>query len=151
MRNIIWVWSGIVHTALLRASHGFHILYRYPETVAQSLLPFALLPVVSDLTQWTNRVPSYSIVFRATVFGTFQYCCKLVQFFSNMSLTKCSVSVSLILSRWAVDSKTMLVLVLCLCLYATVGLKFIQRNHFGWYADLFLCFSRLQAGAVQFC
>lgn len=126
-------------------------LHSYPKIVLQSLMSLILLPEIVALCCSGQLIPSYPIVFRATVFGTFQDCCKLVQFFSDMSLTKCSGSVSLIPSRWAVDSKRFLFLDVGFCLYATVGLKFIQRNHISGYADIFLCFCWMWAQIVWFC
>lgn len=117
----------------------------------QLLTSLILLPEIVALCCSGQRIPSYPIVFRASVSGRFQDCCKLVQFLSDMSLTKCSGSVSLILSRWAVDSKRFLFWDAGFCLYATVGLKFIQRNPISGCADLFLCFCRMWAEIVWFC
>lgn len=134
------------------ASHRFQkCLQSHPKIVLQSLMSLILLPEIVALCCSGQRIRSYPIVFRGSVFGTFQDCCKLVQFFSDMSLTKCSGSVSLILSRWAVDSKRFLFWVAGFCLYATVGLKFIQRNPISGYADLFLSFCRMWAEIVWFC
>lgn len=129
----------------------FNSFQSYPKIESQSLISLILLPIIVALCCSGQWIPSYSIVFRASVFGTFQDCCKLVQFFSNMSLTKCSGSISLILSRWAVDSKRFLFLYVGFCLYATVGLKFIQRNRISGYADLFLCFCWMCAEILGFC
>lgn len=142
---------GTISSLYPWASHRFQkCLQSYPKIVLQSLTSLILLSEIVALCGSGQRIPSSPIVSRASVFGTFQVCCKLVQFFSDMSLTKRSGSVSLILSRWAVDSKRFLFWDAGFCLYATVGLKFIQRNPISGYADLFLCFCRTWAEIVWF-